>query len=378
MNGSDINIIQNRMNNNQETLGKQFEFSNLENINSEFIISEYQAKLMSQAANLYDPQFYNRNRFNKFARYGMLDITNNHQGSREYLFFSKPDLHIFDVNNDNYSLYNPLSELEFFKNSASQYPESLLSLQQTYYNINNKTYPNSHNLRNKFMPILSNHVSSSLDLPGITATEIQNNTNLYQVTTSYREGSEVSDIKYEFSLEFNDTKYLDVYMLYKAYDEYMRETYKRIILPTKISYIDNMINYKQFSIWKIIVDHTNNIIFHGKVTGVHPLTVPRDAMSNFEGGIKLTVQFSGTFVRDMRPEKLLEINHLTELSMGVDRNYISNNLNSLMLPLYDADAGGANTEWGGYPYILKTGNNKHGIPTSGAAFQLVWLRGEER
>ena len=104
MNGSDINIIQNRMNNNQETLGKQFEFSNLENINSEFIISEYQAKLMSQAANLYDPQFYNRNRFNKFARYGMLDITNNHQGSREYLFFSKPDLHIFDVNNDNYSL----------------------------------------------------------------------------------------------------------------------------------------------------------------------------------------------------------------------------------------------------------------------------------
>ena len=341
----------------------------------DFDISSSEALQIMNSSNIFTPEQIHTNRFNKFARYGIIDPYHENLGSREYLFFSKPDLHIFSTNN-NFTLYEPLQEVPFFKSAFKQYPESLLSLQQTFYSSSPIHYPNKFNVKNKFIPLLSNQVSSSLDLPSITATETQNNANLFQINTSYRDSSEISDCNYEFNLEFKDTKYLDVYMFFKAYDEYIRQEYLKDIRPTKLSYIEDKINSKQFSIWKIIVDDTNTVMFHAKTIGVSPLSVPRDTMSNFEGNsIKTTVSFKGQFIQDSNPIHLQELNHLTALSLGKTEEEMESYINNNVLSLYDSNNWVPNTEWGAYPYIIKGGKRHDATELEGEFYKLIWLKG---
>lgn len=340
---------------------------------NELDIEEDDALKILNAANIFSPQQIHSNRFNKFARYGIIDPYNENFGCKEYLFFSKPDLHIFNVNNT-MELYEPLKNVSFFANAVKQYPESLLSLQQTFNYTKSTSYPNNFDVNNKFMCILSNHVASSLDLPAITATESQNNANLYQINTSYRDGSEISDCSYEFSLEFKDNKYLDTYILFKAYDEYERQKYLREIRPTKFSYIDNKVNSEQFSIWKIIVNETNGIMFYAKAVAVYPLNVPRDVISNLELPIRFSIQFKGQFVRDTNPIHLNDLNHLTELSLGKDSSEMTEYIKTHALSLYNNNDAVPNTEWGRYPYIIKNGKRVDGTEKEGDFYRLIWLK----
>jgi len=327
-------------------------------------------------SNIFDGDQIHGDRFNKFARYGILDPSHECLSAREYLFFSKPDLHIFDVHKS-FELYEPLKKSPYFLYAKEQNPASLLSLQQTFDNESSSIYPNGFNVKNKFIPLLSNQVASTLDLPGITASETLTNTNLYQIGTSYRDGSEISDYFVDFSLMFRDTKYLDVYNFFKAYDEYHRQEYMREIRPTKNAYIKDMINYKQFSIWKIVVDDTNTIIFFAKIIGVHPLSVPRDGMSNFEPPISETITFKGQIVRDLNPYVFTELNHLTELSLGINglgKDDKINTINSKAIKLYNTKKAVPNTKWGSYPYIVRKGK-KHGTSGGeGDLYKLIWLQ----
>lgn len=359
-----------------DTLSKAPKYISRANSQTEFKDSfdfnEDESRNILNSANIFTKEQIHEGRFNQFARYGILDPYNEHSGSREYLFFSKPDLHIFDVNSV-MELYEPLKQSAFFCNAKKQFPESLLSLQQTFNNTKTNLYPNKFNVNNKFIPLLSNQVSSSLDLPTITATETQNNTNLYQIGTSYRDGSELSDCNADFSLTFKDTKFLDVYMFFKAYDEYRREEYLREIRPTKYSYIENKVSSKEFSIWKLIVNETNGIIFFAKIVAAYPMNVPRDVMSNFDGGIALSLNFKGQWIRDMNPSHLNDLNHLTELSLNKTSDEMTNYINSYVLPLYDTENWVPNTKWAKYPYIIKSGNRPDATESEGDFYRLIWI-----
>lgn len=353
---------------------------NKEIYNSMTIPSNVARDIMG-SSNIFSVDEIHRNRFNEFARYGIIDPAHEHTSSREYLFFSKPDLHIFNPNF--YGLNSELSNCPFFQNAFAQYPESLFSLQQTYNYVanDNINIPNRDILKNKFMPVLSNQVTSTLDLSGITATDTQNNANLYQINTSYRDGSEISDCSFDFTLEFKDTKYLDVYMLFKSYDEYFRMKYLKDITPVDISYIDKKINSDSFSIWKIIVDDTNTIIYWAKVIGVTPMSVPRDAMSNFDGSIKETINFKGQFVKDMNPISLMELNHLSALTLGMTESEIDNIITNgdysnriQLLPLYDSGGHMADTRWGSVPYIIKKGRRHSSTKAEKDFYRLVWIK----
>lgn len=334
------------------------------NIANAFDMSESAMRSIMNGSNIYSPEQIHDMRFSRFARYGMLDMSNEHSGSREYIFFTKPDLHIFET--DNFAINHELGDVTFFKNAVYQYPLSMLSLQQTL--SKSASYPAGFNADSLYIPLLSNHVTSSFDLPGIAATETENNISLYQVKTTYRDSSEVSDFGFEFSLEFWDTRYIDVYMFFKAYDEYCREEFYRNVTPPKLSYITDKVNCKQFSIFKIIVDETNTIIFYAKATGVCPMGVPRDAMSNFENTIKITVPFKAQFVRDMDPIILSELNHITERSAGKSGTDMS------FLGLYDKNNNTANTTWGAYPYIIKRGKRRgSNDEKEGDLYRLVWV-----
>ena len=336
---------------------------------------------MLSDSTLSSPEDMLENRFNKFSRYGYLDPAHEFvTGSREYLFFSKPDLHLINVDTCA-DIYDVLQEVPFFNEAFNRYKLSYYSLQQTF---NTKTYVHSGgvsiDLRNKYINLLSNMVTSSFDLSDISSSDVLNNQNIYQVNTSYREGSLSSDLQHEFSLEFKDTKYLDVYMLFKIYDEYFRYKYMLEIMPTRYEYIFNKIYPEALSIWKIIVDDTGRIMYWAKATGCYPLSVPRGTLSNIEGNIKFTINWKAQFIKDMDPINLTELNYLTARSLGIETasKDITRSIINKTKKIYSLND---TTTWVGYPLIIpgsiaRTGqhiNNNDSDISKYSFHRLVWV-----
>lgn len=329
------------------------------------------------------PEDMLHNRFNKFSRYGYLDPTHELvTGNREYLFFSKPDLHLVDTSS-NEKMYDVLKSVPFFDEAFNRYKLSYYSLQQTFNGTSGSIDPDGLHidLSNKYINLLSNMVTSSFDLADISASDVLNNQNLYQTNTSYREGSLTSDLQYDFSLEFKDTKYLDVYMLFKIYDEYFRQMYMREILPTRFDYIVNKIYPEALSIWKVIVDDTGRIIYWAKATGCTPMSVPRGTISNIEGNVKFTINWKAQFIKDMDPVNLTELNYLTARSLGL--HTVGSGItqavlnNSVIMPNYTREEHHNYSTWVGYPLVINAGSSRrtgHNSDSEESAFhRLVWV-----
>ena len=346
-------------------------------VSEDINITESYVKSMMSDSTIGDPEDMLNNRFNKFSRWGYMDPAGELiTGAREYIFFSKPDLHLVDPSSPdtmNSQLASP-----FFQEAFKRYKLSYYSLQQYYAgksslsNVEGMTI----NLKNKYINLLSNMVTSSFDLPDITSGEVTNNTNLYQIGTSYREGSITSDLQYDFSLEFKDTKYFDVYMLFKIYDEYFRAKYMMDITPTRYDYIYNKIYPEALSIWKIITDDSGRIMYWAKATGCTPVNVPRSAISGIENNIKITVNWKAQFVKDMDPVNLSELNYLTVQSLGSTEVGTSGGEHPIMT-FNNKDT------WAAYPFVLLGDRTEQPIHRTGSAHQrtdrtgfhrLVWVK----
>jgi hypothetical protein len=138
--------------------------------------------------------------------------------------------------------------------------------------------------------------------------------NDYGVGYSYRGSSESSDDGPEFSLEFKDNRFLDTYYFFKAFEEYEVLKHHGTIQPAQY-YTLNRVIHDCFSIYKFIVaDDMETIIYWGKMYGVVPKSLPRDAFSNpvFDDGLSYSIDFKAAFYEDMRPEILGDFNYLGE------------------------------------------------------------------
>lgn len=248
-------------------------------------------------------------------RFGLRDTYGAQGQGKEYLFFTKPDLHIFQLNTpfDNggdipstafsNSLVPGLANVPFWIELAqSRKNTTLLNLQA------------SRDQSDPFNHLLQNMVKSTLDVPGLTSEAIETPTNMYGVGYSYRGSSEGADDNPTFSLEFKDTKYLDIYTYFKAYEEYETIKHHGLVRPP-MHYIVNKIIHDQFSIYKfILADDMETILYYGKMYGVMPMSLPRDVFSNptFDDGISYTIEFKAAFYEDMKPDILLDFNSLSQ------------------------------------------------------------------
>ena len=248
--------------------------------------------------NLYDKTY----RFGLFNPYGSLTNT------REFLFFTKPDLNIFARNRNGSLVQNSgvltseLGDIPFWQDLAKNRKKTIEMLQLSY------------NSRDNFNHLLQNQVISNLDIPSLTAETIDTPVNMYGVGFSYRGSSEASDDSFEFSLEFKDTKWLDTYYFFKAYEEYETLKHHGTIAPWQW-YIENKIIHDQFSIYKFLVDEDmETIIYYAKFYGVMPKSLPRDSFStaNFDNGLSYSVDFKAAFFEDMKPEIIYDFNHLSK------------------------------------------------------------------
>lgn len=248
------------------------------------------------------PLFYKTWRFGFFNPYGSIST------SREFLFFTKPDLNIISRNDTtglitSESLNVGLSS-GFWQDMLNSKKRIIELLQSSY--GTHKDDPFNH--------LLQNMVNSNLEVPSLSAPTIETPTNMYGVGFSYRGSSEESDDSPEFSLEFKDDKWLNVYMYFKAYEVYETEKHHGTVRPWK-PYIYKKIIHDQIAIYKFIVDEDmETIIYYGKYYGVMPTSLPRDIFSsdNFENGLSFPITFKAAFYEDMTPEILEDFNALSK------------------------------------------------------------------
>lgn len=289
------------------------------------------------ANNIFTRKQIDSSRFEKFSRFGILDPYFSHQYSREYLFFTRPDLNIFK--SDGVTLNDALMNSNYFTGAVVTNIRSLQCLQDTFM----KNFKSNYITWNY---LLSNQVSSNLDMPSISSEMTRHNATLYGVAQSFRDSSRSTEYEFEFNLEFTDTIDLDVYHFFKAYNEYCNLEYERTLMPHS-AYIENPIRYKDFSIYKIVVNDYNKIIYYGKHTGVTIKGLPTDSLSTFDGVTKFSIPMHSFHVTDLNPSILTEINMLSSRAVGS----FSGNIEDECLPLYDEKTKRANTDWSYAPFI---------------------------
>lgn len=293
--------------------------------------------------------------YNKIYRFGMLDPANSLTNTREYIFFTKPDLHILGDENGNGTNLNPeLANNPFFKELYRNYPEIIYQLQSSA--------DPSHN---PLCLLLTNTVYSNLEVPSLTATTVDTPVNAYGTGYEYRGTSEASDDNFSFSLEFKDTKNLEVYQFFRAFEEYERLKSRGLVSPFQ-KYTTNRIIHDQIGIYKFLVDEDMmTIVYYAYFCGVMFLSLPRDAFNNpdFSDGANFTIDMKAAFVEDMNPLIISDFNYLT-------RNYRSGNSN-MDLSIWNNEYGMMEGTPAVCPYISKrTDSNKKD------RYALLW-RGKE-
>lgn len=287
--------------------------------------------------------------YSKFNRFGALDPFNALSGTREYVFFTKPDLHIVTPGTSN---LNPeLNNQPFFTELIERYPGVISQLQSSSESAFKNNTP--------FMPILTNALKNSLEIPSISANTVDTPSTIYGTSYNYRGWGYSSDEKVEFSLEFEDSKYLEIYNLVKAYEEYERLKHIGMVTPPNISrggfnyYTKNKVLHDQFSVYKIIVeDDGETIVYYAKLWGVFFKNVPRDAFSDMkvEGGLTYAIDFEAAFIDDMNPLILTDFNRL--VAPYADRRYKTD------LPIYNIEKGMIDGRWANLPIIVKQINSR--------------------
>jgi len=315
-----------------------------------------------------------------FYRFPRIDPYNYIDGAREYLFFTKPDLPILGSGGqlayhaDDISYFNDLMESPGYRKSIFG------NLCQT--RGETKTCP--------FMKILSNRKTSNLDVTDIQVEEIETAVNMYGNRVLYPKSSQLSDENMDFTIEFEDTKYQEIYHLFKAWDYYRRLKWYGILGPgvSNMSRTGRLNNwslnigrsdydtYSMYSLYKILYDHISiykilvasdgyTILYIGKVIGCFPNSISRSSFSEIpdKGPLKITIGFkmSGWY-EDNLPPIVTDFNELVDSWAKADNAGISFTAGSSnLVKLWDEDIGAISQENVMYPYILKGDEDSNGF-----------------
>lgn len=286
--------------------------------------------------------------YNKFDRNGCVDPYNGFIGSKEYVFFTRPDLHLFTSTSGG-GLNEELLKLPFFEDCYDRYPHIFNFLQSSCLND-----------RSPFITLLTNTISSPVALPDINMQRpLETGTNAYGTKIGYHGTSHPSDEDLTFTTEFTDNRYLEVFMLFKLYDEYERQKVLGWITPRTPLYTIHKILSDQISIFKIVVgEDGESILYYCKWTGCYPISVPTDSlsdMSSINGNLNISIQWHAQFFDDFDKDILQDFNTVVINHVGGIGAITSNE--SRDIKLFDPVTGMSNGEWANYPYIAQVSSN---------------------
>lgn len=257
---------------------------------------------MFNSVGIYSKEDIEKAKYNYFSRFGrIINPYGRLNNTTEYLFFVKPDLHIVEPGNGNLILNPQLSGNNYLRDFVAKYPDVVRQLQYSAPDSNKTMFAN----------LLSFGVNSSLDIPSIEATTMDTPSNMYGLSYEYLDSGTTSDYNPTFSLEFVDTKELELYHFFKAYAEYHKERKSGLVTPPYRNYTFKKRLHNVMGIYKFLVDEDmETIIYWAYVWGAYPTSVPREAFSDpvFQDGLTFSVNFKGAVIDDMNPGILAEFN----------------------------------------------------------------------
>lgn len=286
--------------------------------------------------------FFNPEDFQDYDRFYIFPRNDPYRAlntTREYIFVTKPDLNIFANTTDPATLNPEIANDPFFSNLLDRgYGKILQSLQNSFTGGDNIT---------PFVNLLSNYKISSLELSPISAGDIETGANMFGTRMYYRRPTDTSDEECDFSIEFKDTKFLDCYLWFKAYDQYEQRKYQGKISLRNPEYARCKILSDQMTIFKFIVgEDGESLVYWACIWGCYPKSVPRDTFSelNANGGLSFSINWHGSFQSDMDPLILQHFNKLVKESGMYSA--------SADLPLYDEEIGSIRQDAAYCPYIV--------------------------
>lgn len=297
----------------------------------------------------YDTEFYPMRRFDP---YHMVE------GTREIVFFTRPSLPLLG---DNDNLRPEFEQTPYFYN-----------LYRTGYIhvISDLCYGGgSMSDSCPFFHILTNRITSNIDIPDIAVDELETAQNMWGTKIIYPKTSMSSDENLDFTCEFEDTKYLEIYHTFKAWDLYRQGKWWGIFSPDE-KYTLNKILYDQISVFKFVLANDGETILHySKWTGCFPKTISRSSFSDIprEGPLKINVGFklSGWY-EDMEPNIISDFNKLIEVWAGTKSLFSKEHI----YDIWSDDIGMVSQDNVHYPFIIQGAENKDGFKP----FYLEWTR----
>lgn len=330
--------------------------------------------------------------YEKFNRFGALDPYNNLSFAKEYVFFTKPDCHIVTPNT--MKLQPALSGDTFFDDLLKRYPHVIQQLQNSA-----GTFKGQDNniTTNPFMVLLSNAVKNTIDFQSISATEMDNATNMWGTSIPYRKDAWTGDENIDFSLEFEDSRYLEIYHLLLAYERYERYKTAGLIYPPNISgapesgearhnfntYIKNKELHDTFGIYRFIVgEDYETIIYYAYICGAYFNSVPRDAFNDIKNGdgLKYSADFKAFCVLEQDPIILANFNGLINDAYGSISGYNRipvfgdfgyGNIHDESLSDNFKDR--VNGNWATFPYVsVQSSGNWNGSADMERQYKLQW------
>jgi hypothetical protein len=331
-------------------MAKNFNINSIFNPNDE----EYKNFLRSKMLIKEDGSLLNT----KFNRMQFVNPYHTISSTREFLFFTKPDLHIRIPGTT--TLNKELGNDPYWVELNTYYKRVVHQLQM-----------GADNDSNPFIPLLTNQSASSLDLPTVSLETNDTPQTIYGTSIQYPQGSFKSDESFDFSLEFYDDPWLDVYQFFKAWNEYENlKTLGRVSPPMYSSnsyaissYTINKILHDQIGIFKFIVDDDMETIIHySYLCGCFPKSVPRDTFKEIEPGlIRYSIDWHAQFVEDSNPSILVDFDQLCNKYKRVDFNNL--------VSIWDMNGRHVNGNWAACPYIVWTSDTSR--PTN-RKYLLKW------
>ena len=282
-----------------------------------------------------------------FDRNGCVDPYNGFVGSKEYVFFTRPDLHLFEDIDEAAGLNPEIAKLPLFADLYDRYPYAFEVLQSS-----------SMKLSSPFITLLTNTIASPIEVPDISARDIETGTNAYGTNIHYRGTSHPSDENCSLSTEFTDNRFLEVFSLFKLYDEYEKQKLLGYITPRTLTYIQNRILSDQIAIFKIIVaEDGESILYMAKYTGCIPNNVPTSVFSDLtsvRGNFNFSINWHAHFFEDFDLDILSDFNTIVRPYIETKgQQYYDHDI-----PIYDPVTKMINGQWANIPYIYDAGTSK--------------------
>lgn len=346
-----------------------------------------------------------RQRYTRFFRWGYLDHHNVVTGIKQYLFFTKPNLFLFNNSNLPTRTHDPANMQTSYLNgkngsnsflhpSIMKYSSKLVEAYAVnpdlFYQLTRRVNFEESVIGN-FMPLLTNLCDSTLDIPAEEAqySDMVKTTN--GAIRSIRGNSYQSTNGSTFTLEFKDTKSLEVLNLARIYNEYMNLKSDGLLDisgdSVMIDEIINKIDSDTFTIYSFIVDDTGeNILYYSKFWGVSISNVPHDVVTNIgDGKISIPLEFKYELVESNNPAILTDFNKIGIEVVGEKRNYKRKDDDNGWIyqipkaPIWDNEIFAVNGAPVGCPYVLADyyyNNKKVRAKYDGKkVYKLRWFRG---